>query len=79
MKIKCNEKRTRWIVCPVCGKKIQKTWMTYSDIKCSCGTSFTVLAASGFVTNIIHEEQEEIATEHRIISYFEAIRKFINL
>lgn len=79
MKVQYNEKNVRWIMCPVCGKKIQKTRITYSDIRCNCGTNFTVLATSGFVTNIIHEDQEELATEHRISNYFESIRNFLNL
>ena len=76
MKTKINDNRERWIVCPVCGKKIQKARITYSEIRCECGTNITVLALKDFITTLIHDNDEIIPIEQRIREYCDVFIEF---
>ena len=64
-----ESKRDRWVCCPICGRKVQKAWISISDCNCKCGTEFTSCVTKDFVTTILHENGDNISMQERIEKY----------
>lgn len=69
MKNSNMESKERWVCCPICGKKVQKAWISYSDCTCHCGAEFTACVTKDFVTTILHEKGDKLSMEERITNY----------
>lgn len=76
MKNRIINQGERWVVCPICGKKIQKTRMTNSEFRCDCGTNITVVASRDFVTTIIYNETDHLSIEQRLNQYCNSFMDF---
>ena len=75
MKQSNDTNKERWVTCLVCGKKVQKAYLSISDSTCSCGTKFTVCATKDFVTTIMHEKGDNLSMQERIEKYVEQLTK----
>ena len=60
------EVRERWVTCPICGKKVQKSWVSISDMTCNCGTEFTACVTKEFVATILHAKGDNLSMKQRI-------------
>lgn len=61
---------SRWIICPVCAKKLHRTRMISGDCTCDCGQDLTIVASKKFVTVILHEPGDEmVSLQERISQY----------
>ena len=70
------ESKERWVCCPVCGRKVQRSWISVSDCNCSCGAEFTSVVTKDFVTTILHEKGENISMQERITQYMKQLQQF---
>lgn len=68
--------KDRWVVCPVCGRKVTRTRLTYSDHICNkCGTEFMACVTQDFATTILHEN-DNLSMSERLLKYQQQLLKF---
>lgn len=72
------EIRERWVTCPICGRKVQKAWLSISDSTCNCGAEFTACVTKGFVATILHTKGDNLSMQERIDNYIKQLSDVVS-